>query len=346
MKYWVQYLRDKRVAFILYISTVMLFLVTGGLYHVENFKKLIYATLLTSALWTVVGIIQGMRYTEQCKRLDETIQALEQYQDTELLELLNRMEFIRAGENSADGVSKRLNQMLLLAGETMERAHLEQERKDADRKDYYLMWTHQIKTPISALKLLLANNRECKDGFLMKEELFKIEQYAEMVLTFQRLDSMASDLVLQEYELIPLIRQTVRKYSILFINKGLSVDVPEENATILTDKKWLAFCLEQLLSNSIKYTEKGGISFRIEEEEKKMRLILSDTGIGIRKEDLPRIFEKGFTGYNGRLDKKSTGIGLYLCRQVFEKLGILVTVKSQVGEGTEMVMTIPKPEKN
>ena len=148
MKYWVQYLRDKRVAFILYISTVMLFLVTGGLYHVENFKKLIYATLLTSALWTVVEIIQGMRYTEQCKRLDETIQALEQYQDTELLELLNRMEFIRAGENSADGVSKRLNQMLLLAGETMERAHLEQERKDADRKDYYLMWTHQIKTPI------------------------------------------------------------------------------------------------------------------------------------------------------------------------------------------------------
>ncbi len=208
-----------------------------------------------------------------------------------------------------------------------------------------MMWTHQIKTPISALKLLLENNTDCRDGFLMREELFKIEQYVEMVLTYQRLDDMASDLVLQEYEIAPLIRQAVRKYSVLFINKGLSAKVPDTKARVVTDEKWFSFCLEQLLSNSIKYTCSGGIRFLAEEGEREICLTVEDTGIGIRAEDLPRIFEKGFTGYNGRLDKRSTGIGLYLCRQVLGHLGIKIRAESQVGCGTRMRLTIPKPYK-
>ena len=129
------------------------------------------------------------------------------------------------------------------------------------------------------------------------------------------------------------------------INKGLSAKVPDTKARVVTDEKWFSFCLEQLLSNSIKYTCSGGIRFLAEEGEREICLTVEDTGIGIRAEDLPRIFEKGFTGYNGRLDKRSTGIGLYLCRQVLGHLGIKIRAESQVGCGTRMRLTIPKPYK-
>lgn len=318
----------------------------------ENFEKLLYGALLTLALWCTVGIVQGVRYVDKCRKLELVKKQLEQQGMLALGELYNGREAISGGErylstklggvDSIKSMEQRWEELLFLAGECWEKERIAREEKTADQKDYYLLWTHQIKTPISALRLLLEQNTGSRDGFLMQEELFKIEQYADMVLTFQRLDSMASDLVLQEYDLTALLKQAVRKYAVLFINKGLSAEVPESGVKILTDQKWFSFCLEQLLSNSIKYTEKGGISFAVEEEEKAVRLTLADTGIGIRAEDLPRIFEKGFTGYNGRLDKKSTGIGLYLCRQVFDRLGIVVTADSKVGGGTRMQLTVPK----
>ena len=171
--------------------------------------------------------------------------------------------------------------------------------------------------------------------------MFKIEQYVEMVLTFQRLESLSSDLVLQEYELGSILRRTAKKFSILFINKGLALELPETKARVLTDEKWFGFCLEQLFSNSIKYTRQGKIAVYVEECAESVRLELEDTGIGIRPEDLPRIFEKGFTGYNGRMNKKSTGIGLYLCRRIFDHLSIRVNVESQEGKGTRASMELP-----
>lgn len=325
----------------MYIATVLLFLITGSLYHVENIGKLLYAALLTFALWVIAGVIQGMKYVQRSRRIEAAARHFEQSGDLILDEICGQEE-----SKDENGTEEQLTELLKLVDITRQRERGRWEEKAADRRDYYLMWTHQIKTPISALKLLMEKNSGCRDGFLMQEELFKIEQYAEMVLTFQRLDSMASDLVLQEYELLTLLRQAVRKYSVLFINKGLSVDVPDREVRVLTDEKWFSFCLEQLLSNSIKYTEKGGIRFLIEECGREVRLTIADTGMGIRPEDLPRIFEKGFTGYNGRLEKKSTGIGLYLCRQVFERLGIAVFAESELGKGTSMILTIPKPYKN
>ena len=218
------------------------------------------------------------------------------------------------------------------------------EAKSAERNDYYMMWTHQIKTPISAMKLLLEESGLCdRDSFLMKEELFKIEQYVDMVLTFQRLESISSDLVLQEYDLDALLKKALRKYSVLFINKSLGLSLQETCSTVLTDEKWFVFCLEQLLSNSIKYTNQGGISLRAERFPERVRLVLEDTGIGIRAEDLPRIFDRGFTGYNGRLDRKSTGIGLYLCRQIFTHLNITFKAESDEGAGTRILLGIPRP---
>ena len=207
------------------------------------------------------------------------------------------------------------------------------------------MWTHQVKTPISAIKLLLEGEGfHDRDSYLLREELFKIDQYVEMALNFQRLEGIASDLVLQEYDLHSLVKQAVMKYSVLFINRGLGLELEEIRQKVVTDEKWFVFCVEQLLSNSIKYTPQGKIIIKGEgakEPEKKALLIIEDTGIGICPEDLPRIFDRGFTGHNGRLEKKSTGIGLYLCRRIFTHLGISAKVESQEGKGTKVVLGLP-----
>lgn len=203
------------------------------------------------------------------------------------------------------------------------------ERRDAT--DYYTLWAHQIKTPIAAMRLLLQSAAGAENAAL-EAELFRIEQYVEMVLSYQRLDSDSSDYVLREYDLDSIVRQAVRKYAQLFILKKLPLTFQESGLKVMTDEKWLAFVIEQLLSNALKYTPAGG---RISVYAEGMTLVIADTGIGIKPEDLPRIFEKGFTGFNGREDKKSTGIGLYLCSRVCAKLGHGLTIDSEPGKGTK-----------
>ena len=151
----------------------------------------------------------------------------------------------------------------------------------------------------------------------MKMELFKIEQYVEMVLSYLRMEEMSSDLAFEEYQLDDIVRQAVRKYSQMFILKRIRLDFQPLQRAVLTDEKWLVFVVEQILSNALKYTKEGSISIYLTTYREKLMLAIRDTGIGISREDLPRVFEKGFTGYNGRADKKSTGIGLYLCKRLW-----------------------------
>lgn len=223
--------------------------------------------------------------------------------------------------------------------------------QESESTDYYTLWIHQIKTPIAALHLLLQSEDSKQNTMSMKQELIKIDQYAEMALHYLRLQYMSSDILLKKCNLYDIVKQSVKKYSISFIGKKLSLNLEEFYGTVISDEKWLGFVIEQILSNCIKYTQKGSISIEyiepknnshIKEELKHAYqvttfdaiLCISDTGIGIKEEDLPRIFEKGFTGYNGRMDKKSTGIGLYLCQQVGNKLGFDIKVTSEVGKGT------------
>ena len=166
-------------------------------------------------------------------------------------------------------------------------------------------------------------------------ELFKIEHYVEMVLNYLRMASDTSDLLIAEYDLDNIIKQAVRKYAKSFIYKRLSLNYIPTECRVLTDEKWLLFVIEQILSNSLKYTNKGGISIYLEDREKKI-LVIEDTGIGIWEEDLPRVFEKGFTGYNGRTDKKSTGIGLYLCKNILKRLSHTIRIESKEGRGTRV----------
>lgn len=198
---------------------------------------------------------------------------------------------------------------------------------------YYAMWTHQIKVPISALRLLLREN-DPRDGEALAE-LLKIEQYADMALQYQRLEQ-GCDLLLRQTDLDGVIRGVLRRYARLFILKKLSVDFRETHMTVLTDEKWLDFALGQLLSNALKYTPEGVIRIYAGNDT----LVIADPGIGIRPEDLPRVGERGFTGYNGREDKKSTGIGLYLCKRALDMLGHGLRLESELGAGTRVYIDL------
>lgn len=203
----------------------------------------------------------------------------------------------------------------------------------SDFLDYFSLWTHQIKTPISALHLLLQSG-ETPLRPELEMEVFRIEQYVQSALTFLRLQG-GSDFVIQRYDLDTIIKQAVRKYAKLFIHKKLRLEYSALHLDVLTDEKWLCFVIEQLLSNAIKYTHSGHIAIRLEEGD---RLVIEDTGIGIAPEDLPRLCEKGFTGYNGRSDKKSTGIGLYLCKRILTRLSHTLVIDSQPGHGTRVTV--------
>lgn len=224
-----------------------------------------------------------------------------------------------------------------------------------EMSDYYVMWVHQIKNPIAALKVLIqtceeeegksatedeARGRRTEYLKEMKQELFRIEQYADMVLTYLRMEDMASDLSFEKYSLDKIVRQAVRKNSQMFILRKIGLDYQPLNHMVLTDEKWMVFVVEQILTNALKYTKEGTVSIYMEGKN----LVIADTGIGIWPEDLPRVFERGFTGYNGRADKKSTGIGLYLCKKIMDRLRQEIWIKSEVGVGTKVYLCMERDE--
>lgn len=208
-------------------------------------------------------------------------------------------------------------------------------QKDHDYEEmmeYYTLWAHQIKTPIAAMRLLLSDKEESE----CEEELFKIEQYVEMVLTYLKVDHQGNDFQFEFVDIDSCIKQCIRKYAKLFIRKKLQLNYEARSFQVLTDEKWLCFVIEQLLSNAIKYTPSGYVNIEVKDE----MLIIEDSGIGIQKEDLPRVFEKGFTGYNGRKDKKSSGIGLYLVKQVCNRLEHKISIESELGKYTRVMIDL------
>lgn len=213
-------------------------------------------------------------------------------------------------------------------------AQWQNERRES--MDYYTTWVHQIKTPISVMRMIL-QEEDTKENRELLAELFRIEQYVEMALNWMRLGSDSTDFIFQEYELDNIIRQAIRKYAPQFIRNRISLYYEPTDVRVLTDEKWLLFVIEQLLSNAVKYTLEGSVSITVTPE---MVLRIQDTGIGIAPEDIPRIFEKGFTGYNGRANKKSTGLGLYLCHLTADKLSNRLWVESAPGAGTVFYMDL------
>lgn len=327
----VSYIKEHVRTVILYGMVVLIMLGMAGLYNYEGaVRNMSYAVFLVTFFGALYGIWDYIRYRRKCLMLYQAIE--------------------RSGERSAclpEGNSyvDELYRQMIEAVETQERSfQSEYDEKKRDMADYYTMWTHQIKTPIAALRLLLQGKKQ------PLEELFKIEQYAEMALHYARLDSISSDLLFQTQDVHAVIKQAVKKYSILFIGSGISFTLEEFSVRAVTDEKWLSFVFEQILSNALKYTHEGEIKiYGLDRNGEKTQadaafVVFEDSGLGIREEDLPRIFERGFTGYNGRLDKKSTGIGLYLCKQILDRLSHTIRVESRMGEGTRVIVGFNREE--
>lgn len=208
----------------------------------------------------------------------------------------------------------------------------EAHEKYEDMVDYYTLWAHQIKTPIASMRLTL-QNEDSPVSRKLRNDLGRVERYVEMVLTFLRLDFDSTDYVIRAYDLDEIVKGAVKKFSGEFIGKKLTLHYEPLNQKVLTDEKWLSFVVEQILSNALKYTLSGGIAIRMENPD---TLCIADTGIGIAPSDLPRIFENGFTGCNGRIGKGASGIGLYLVGRVCKNLGHTISARSEVGKGTEI----------
>lgn len=218
----------------------------------------------------------------------------------------------------------------------MKRIDQEFYAKQSDQLDYFTLWLHQIKTPIASISLMLQQNREelavAKE---IEKELVRIEDYTHMALGYMKLEQPGEEMHLEKISLDFVIKRVIKKYALLFVTKKIFLDYTPIEKEIVTDAQWLELLLEQLISNSLKYTpEKGTIGVSWEGEH----LVIKDNGIGIRSEDIPKIFEKGYSGWNARRAEKSTGLGLFLSRKIAKRLGYHLTVESKVNEGTTMYL--------
>ena len=318
------YLKKNIKVYILFVVFIAIFFIMFYLYNLP-LEALIYTGSFCFLAALVASFSDFVNYRESYKKL----KFLEK-------NILNDLEDL---PKSLDIRIDYYHKIIEKLYEELEKLTQENQQKNTDMVDYYSMWVHQIKTPIAAMNFLLDN--EEIDRKILQQELFKIERYVEMVLTYIRLDSTSSDYVITKINLDEVVKDSVKKYATIFINKKIKLNYVSHETMVISDKKWLSFAFEQILGNSVKYSSAGG-EITIETYENK--LVIEDNGMGIKEEDLPRIFEKGFTGFNGRYEKKSSGLGLYLCKKTLDKLGHHIEISSKVGEGTRIEITFPKED--
>ena len=324
MKRFLRYMYDFRGVCIWAVLSGAVFAAVFALYGIR--MEAAWYPILITALFGVIMLAAGfVRYDKRRRNMERILSSDGIFPDA--ADILPKAESLEE-EDYHELLGK------MEAAFRKKKGEWDASRRDMD--DYYATWVHQIKAPIAVMKVMLQQedtpeNRELSAG------LFRVEQYAEMALCYVRLGEGASDLVIQEYDLDTIIRKAVRKYAGQFIRRRIRLVYEGTAVRVITDEKWLSFIIEQLLSNAVKYTSEGSVTIAVEDGKK---LSVTDTGIGISPEDMPRIFEKGYTGYNGRLDKKSTGIGLYLCRKAAEKLGHVLTAETEPGKGSRFTIDL------
>lgn len=326
-KIFVAYIKDQLKLILLNVSFLISACIIFMLYNL-HFEAIFYVMFLWLFVAFIYSLFDFSNYYQKHQQLQVIKKEIEVHLAT--LPISNRL------------IEQDYQQALCLLQEERLKIKLQFDNKQTEMMDYYTMWAHQVKTPIATMKLLVQTEPSSVNKELL-EQIFKMEQYVDMVLGYLRIDEMSADLMLQKYRLSDLVKQVIRKYASQFIRKNIKLEFQEMETIVITDEKWLVFVLEQLLSNALKYTNRGTISIYMDFINPKM-LVIEDTGIGIAEEDLPRIFEKGYTGYNGRMDKKATGIGLYLCHKILNKLGHNVEVTSEIGVGTKVMIDLSRKE--
>lgn len=225
-------------------------------------------------------------------------------------------------------------------GEELRNLQAERAAFTQDLEDYFLTWAHQLKTPLTAVQLIAAQEAPMDehDKRALEKGLVEIETYTNMAMSYIKVTSPTSDLDIARTSLDPLIRELLRRYARFFIDQHLSLHYEPMQDDVYTDGRWFSLLFEQLLSNSLKYTKEGGITIVSPEVNV---LVLRDTGIGIRESDLPRVFDRGYSGWNGRTGEHASGIGLYLAKRISQKLSIQLTLESTWGEGTTVTLVFP-----
>ena len=340
MKLFLDYISKIKFYIILQLFPVMLAEIIFFLYQLP-IEPMVYVTVF----WLITGIGACLNGFYRYRKKVEQLELIAAAPDINLSQMDSP---VGQDERFQQEIMQQLNQMRI----DVENAS---QKSSEDMTDYYTMWAHQIKTPIFALRLLLQESTEENKEKL--SELFKIEQYVEMVLGYLRTEDMSSDLKLSRCSLDRIIRDQIHKYAGIFVSKKLTLTYESISQDVLTDEKWLGFVIGQILSNALKYTRTGGIRIYLEKKlsldtddvsisirnddcnkVENLTLIIEDTGIGIRAEDIPRIFEKGYTGVNGRDDNRATGIGLYLSNKIMGKLGHRLYITSTEGKGTKVFL--------
>ena len=315
MNLFLKYLKQKLWLFVVGGTFSLIFTISFFLYHLPV-EAVIYPTLLCAFIGLFVLIFDFLRVKDRHKEL------------AQIKSIPDAITATFPADNNIQNEDYR--EVIRLLCEEHNQYKSETNYKYTDMIDYYTVWAHQIKTPIAAMRLTL-QNEDTPLTRKLTNDLYRIEQYVEMVLTFLRLNSDSTDYVFKEYDLDNIVKSAVKKFSSEFIGRKLRLIYDPLNTSVITDEKWLSFVIEQVLSNALKYTPSGSITISLVGEK---TLRIEDTGIGIAPSDLPRIFENGYTGFNGRTDKKASGIGLYLCRRVCNNLGHTITANSTVDVGT------------
>ncbi|MEK5056897.1 histidine kinase [Paenibacillus sp. FSL H7-0326] len=330
-----QYLEDKLSVIILAVSmmlftSLMMFISPGGRYDTGDILYNLLGCFTLIGVYLVVGFTR--RYGHY-KVLSEIIKN-------------SGNDFFAAIPKSVSheqrlymSLARKLHKAKLEADQTFH-----EERTDFH--DFIISWIHEVKLPITACHLLLRNNTISSLEELvnkLEDEVNKIDHYVEQTLYYSRIDSFSRDYLIAEVSLNQIMRASVRKYAKMFVAKRIRFTMWEEETTVYSDTKWLGFIIDQIVTNALKYTERGGsVICSLEENTREKRLLIEDTGIGIPPEELVRIFDKGYTGSNGRKNTSSTGMGLYLANQMAIKLGHSLTVKSEEGQYTELAIIFPK----
>ncbi len=314
------YLQSRRAVLLFYICFAAVFFAIFYVYEIDM-NALAYGISICTFLLLLWLVYDLSRFFRKKKHLEE----------------INRhiCEYSHRFPNTDDNIEWQYQQIIGSLYKIVEEHSNAISSAHGEQMDYYTMWLHQIKIPISAMRLALDSGRG--EASLFRQELFKIERYVEMALQYVKLEDLSSDLVIREYSLGAIVRQSLKKFAVLFSCRELSIKLGGIDQTVTTDSKWLSFIIEQMLSNAVKYTLRGTITISFDEEG----LVIQDTGIGIRSEDLARIFEKGYTGYNGRLDQRASGIGLYMAKRVADHLAIEIVITSAPGVGTKARLIFP-----
>lgn len=326
-----EYIKDKWAI----ISILSISCLAGGMFLkiMETPFPIICVALGICLLGVVLAAVYDyIRKAEYYRTLIHTVDELEE--KTYLAEMVEEPQFYEG---------KLMYHIVRMSGKYQNDVIADQKRELQEYQEYVQTWAHEIKTPIAVARLVSQNNPgEATSS--MEEEMEKVEDYVEQMLYYTKSSSLSEDYNIQPVSLKQLVMDAVKKNAKLMIGEGIKPDFGNLEYTVLADAKWMSFVIGQVLSNSVKYRapERGSvISLDAGEEKGSVFFTVSDNGIGISQSDISRVFKKGFTGENGRAYKKSTGMGLYLCKNLCEKMGIGLTLESEKGKGTKVTFSMP-----